>query len=116
MKRRARYTPKKNKIHKCDACGYVSPSLKDYKHHVEFNPKCRQKLPYSCHFCSYVGYDHRQFDKHLQGRPFCKQSYKEREVATGQILDLSSGNLPFNAASPNMTSYEFQHVIFWHNK
>ena len=43
MKRRARYTPKKNKIHKCDACGYVSPSLKDYKHHVEFNPKCRQK-------------------------------------------------------------------------
>ena len=112
MKRRARYTPKKNKIHKCDACGYVSPSLKDYKHHVEFNPKCRQKLPYSCHFCSYVGYDHRQFDKHLQGRPFCKQSYKEREVATGQILDLSSGNLPFNAASPNMTSYEFQHVSF----
>ena len=70
------------------------------------------KLPYCCQLCTYVGYDKYQFDRHLQWCLVCNQFYKEKEVTTGQILDLSLGQLPHNAASPNKTSYEFKSIAF----
>ena len=112
MKKRKKSNDKKKKNYKCDACGSVSPSLDEYKNHISVNPECRKKLPYCCQFCTNVAYDQCQFEKHLLWRPVCKQYYQEKDVTTGQILDLSLGQLPHNAASPNKTSYEFKNIAF----
>ncbi len=112
MKRRKRITQKKKKKYICDACGSISQSLDEYKNHISVNPECRKKLPYCCQFCTYVGCDQSQFEKNMLRRPVCNQFYLEKEVTTGQILDLSLGQLPLNVASPNKTSYEFKNISF----
>ena len=112
MERRKKITQKKKKKYICDSCGSISQSLDEYKNRISVNPEFRKYLPYSCQFCTYVGCDQSQFEKNLLRRPVCNQFYQEKEVTTGQILDLSSGQLPLNAASPNKTSYEFKSISF----
>ena len=101
MKRRKKLTQKKKRKYTCEACGYMSQSLDDYKNHTFVNTDCRKKSPYCCQFCTYVGCDHSQLERHLLMRPICNQYYQEKQVTTGQILDLSLGQLPVNASSPN---------------
>ena len=112
MKRRKKLTQKKKRKYTCEACGSMSQSLDEYKSHLSVNLDCRKKSPYCCQFCSYVGCDHSQLERHLLMRPICNQYYKEKQVTTGQILDLSLGRLPNNIASPNKRSYEFESISF----
>ena len=99
---------KRKKSYKCDVCQILLPSLKDYQKHVSDNIECKRDLPYSCQFCSYIGYEQHGFYKHLQCKATCQQFYKEKDVATGQMIDLSSCKVPHNASLPNQTSYQYK--------
>ena len=112
MKRRKKLTQKQKRKYTCEACGYMSQSLDDYKNHISVNADCKKKSPYCCQFCTYIGCDHSQLERHLLMRPVCNQYYKEKQVTTGQILDLSLGQMPINASSPNKKSYEFESISF----
>ena len=113
MKRRKRITLWNKYI--CDACGSISQSLDEYKNHISVNHECRKKLPYCCQFCTYVGCDQSQFEKHMLRRPVCNQFYQEKEVTTGQILDVSLDQLPLKRSVSKQNILRVQtYCIFWY--
>ena len=85
----------KDKRYKCDACGSVSPSLKEYINHVSVNPECN-------FFTIWVSILHIHWMCTIQvyytpsnSSPVYKQCHKKKEVTIGQILELSWGKLPY---------------------
>ena len=97
--------------YKCDDCQSLLSSLKDYQKHVSDNIECKRDLPYSCQFCPYIEYEPYRFHKHHHCKPKCENFYKEKDVATGQIVDLSSCQVLHNASLPNQISYQYKRFV-----
>ena len=83
-------------------------SISTFKSHLASNQTCKQKLPYCCDYCGFIGYNIFSWEKHLQFNPSCDHFYKEKDVTTGLLPDLSVGKLPHNPNYPNQKSFSYQ--------
>ena len=107
-KRKKTFGVRRNKTYLCDACKSIFPSLTSFKSHLSANIACKNKLPFCCDFCGFIGYDSTAWGRHMQFNPSCQHFYKEKDVTTGMLPDLSVGKIPYDPYKPNQTSFSYQ--------
>ena len=74
-----------------------------FRVHTKKNPSCKIRLPYGCQFCDYIECEITGLQKYIKLKPSREHIYKEKEVATGLIPDLSTDEIVTNIWTPHIS-------------
>ena len=56
----------------------------------------------------YIEYESIGLERHIMTTQYCEHFYKENEVVTGIILELSTGQIKHNSSTPLTLLYNFE--------